>query len=311
MFIKRFFNIAILMFFQMAFSQVKVPDTIYVYDKGIVHDTIYLPKVPSLNELKIDKAIYKVDPITNKGSIILTSEDKSIAIPIENTIENTLSTTMNKISENLNPPLNIEILHKINYGLEINAGFSKNNFSLNTIAKGYGVGFFIRKNILKNNFAIEFEPNYKYIVDDNFLKEGYYVNQNIVLKLLETVNHRSQFNFPLHFYWNLGKIKPSIGGFYALNYASAEFLNSTGNLPLTLDEKASYQMAFSEIGYNLGLRFDWTNRIAFAFRFSDAKAGNIKFKKSGGNESVFYISNLDFKETLLTFSIQYNFRNSK
>lgn len=269
MLIKRFFNIAILMFFQMAFSQVKVPDTIYVYEKVIVHDTIYLPKVPSLNELKIDKAIYKVDPITNKGSIIL------------------------------------------NYGLEINTGFSKNNFSLNTIAKGYGVGFFIRKNILKNNFAIEFEPNYKYIVDDNFLKEGYYVNQNIVLKLLETVNHRSQFNFPLHFYWNLGKIKPSIGGFYALNYASAEFLNSTGNLPLTLDEKASYQMAFSEIGYNLGLRFDWTNRIAFAFRFSDAKAGNIKFKKSGGNESVFYISNLDFKETLLTFSIQYNFRNSK
>ena len=289
-----------LLFFSCnVFSQVKVPDTIYVYEKIIIHDTIYLTKPQSANDLKI--ALLKLET----DSTASIKQTKILKTP-------TTTDSLNSTS--------IKNNGKIDYGFSINAlqmQYQFTNAENNSTATGLGFGLFLRKNFLMQRFAIQIDANYSYFINNNnadsyqYLFNGYYIKNNTILKFLAAFGKSKQYSFPVKLYYSRFKIKPSIGISYNLNYAAAQFLGTSSSQSFALNEVQNYNIRLTEITYIFGMRYDFTKKISFSINYSQAKNGVIQFKRVDADKREFFVTNTSFNNSQCLLSLQYNFGKPK
>ncbi len=247
------------------FSQVKkVPDTIYVYEEVIVHDTIFIER--PLEKIKIQKIIITPKNKEKKSQLTIIEPNKKTTIFVD-------SMVINK----KNFPWD--------FGAKLFVGFSSNSLfkEFNTKAQPcYGIGLFTKKTLFNPNFAIGigFETsilmsnfNFQASQNDSSLNGFYFTNDGSPKLFNSITNKGFQFQTPLQVYWKFKKLSPSIGVFANISNYKSTFIGSSGSSPLALDETQTYTAKAFYFGYLAQLEYQITPvwSVALNYSFGDAK----------------------------------------
>jgi hypothetical protein len=284
----------LLLAINFSFSQEKKVDTIYVYEEIIIRDTVYIEK--PLEKLKIDKITVSSLKKGEKPLVTFFQNNKKIIIASDTLV---IEKKKKKFDSDWK------------FGVKLNSMVNSN-----TILKEFGatnqhivgIGLFVKKTLFHPNFSIGtgFETyltaNTSQINNassDSFLN-GFYFTNDASPKLFESISTKGfQFQIPFQFYWKIKKFTPSVGVFGNITNYQSEFIGSSGNFPLTLDEKQTFTAKTFYIGYLFQLEYTLYKNWSIAFNYSYATGKNIVFKR---NDETFAI---DKKLTQNTFGVSF------
>lgn len=263
------------MFSLLGFSQEKkVPDTIYVYEEVIVHDTVFVQK--PLDKIKIQKVIITPKNKEKKPQLTIIEFNKKTTIFVDSLVIN-----KEKFSWN--------------FGAKLFAGFNSNSLfkEFNNKAQPcFGIGLFTKKTLFHPNFAIGigFETS---ILKSNFTFQasqndsslnGFYFTKDRSPKLFNSITNKGfQFQTPLQVYWKFKKFSPSIGVFANISNYKSTFIGSSGSSPISLDETQTYTAKAFYFGYLAQLEYQITSVWSVALNYSFSEAKKLIFKNN--NES--------------------------
>ncbi len=289
-----------LFFWTFLFSQGKKVDTVYVYEKIYVHDTIFIEK--NVEKIKFENAVLKQDSSTKKNTLEVLQNGKIIQISID-----TLKLKVSKTS----------IKNKFIYGLKFQTGISDNTllkeFNSNS-RKFIGLGFFVKRSFIVTNLFVGLGINGNYIFNSGELNSsendtnlsGYYFNQNNEPKLFQSLtNSNFQVLIPFQFYYKINKIMPSVGVFAKSSNYKASFLASSRNLPISFDEIQSYKASVIQYGYLSELNYQYSKKILFGINYMIGFSNHIPFVKEN-NKGDFFTTNTKIKEINYGFQVIYN-----
>ncbi len=267
-----------LLFFLFCFfgfsQEKKVPDTIYVYEEVIVHDTVFVEK--PLDKIKIQKVIITPKNKEKKSQLTIIQPNKKTTIFVD-------SLVINKEK------------FPWNFGAKLFVGFNSNSIFKefnNKAQPSFGIGLFTKKTFFHPNFAIGigFETS---ILMSNFTFQasqndsslnGFYFTKDRSPKLFNSITNKGfQFQTPLQVYWKFKKLSPSIGVFANISNYKSTFIGSSGSSPLSLDETQTYTAKAFYFGYLAQLEYQLTPVWSVALNYSFAKAEKLVFNSN--NES--------------------------
>jgi hypothetical protein len=284
-----------------AFSQEKKVDTIYVYEEVIIHDTIYIEK--PLNKINLENVIFTKGENNEKDKLEITQNGKKIQILVDST---------NIVFPRIKKPKSWFFGGKFLFGSANNSLFKSLN-APNTI--GFGLGIWTRKQLFASNLSIGIGLDGLYwsssfsfnATQNNSDLNGYYFtnsNQPILFKSLENKNF--QFQIPLQLYYKYKKFMPSIGVFGSISNYKSEFIGSSGNLPLTLDETKTFETNALQFGYLAALQYEINKNISVELNFSSGSSKNLIFTNTNDKNQSFKTQNT-FKENRLLACLVYSF----
>jgi hypothetical protein len=284
-----------------AFSQEKKVDTIYVYEEVIIHDTIYIEK--PLNKINLENVIFTKGENNEKDKLEITQNGKKIQILVDST---------NIVFPRIKKPKSWFFGGKFLFGSANNSLFKSLN-APNTI--GFGLGIWTRKQLFASNLSIGIGLDGLYwsspfsfnATQNNSDLNGYYFtnsNQPILFKSLENKNF--QFQIPLQLYYKYKKFMPSIGVFGSISNYKSEFIGSSGNLPLTLDETKTFETNALQFGYLAALQYEINKNISVELNFSSGSSKNLIFTNTNDKNQSFKTQNT-FKENRLLAGLVYSF----
>jgi opacity protein-like surface antigen len=259
----------------LGFSQEKkVPDTIFVYEEVIVHDTVFVQK--PLDKIKIQKVIITPKNKEKKNQLTIIEPNKRTTILVD-------SLVINKEK------------FPWNFGAKLFVGLNSNSFLKefnNKVQPSFGIGLFTKKTLFHPNFAIGigFETslststiNFQASQNDSSLN-GFYFTKERSPKLFNSITNKGfQFQTPLQVYWKFKKFSPSIGVFSTISHYKSTFIGSSGSLPLSLDETQTFNAKAVYFGYLAQLEYQITSVWSVALNYSFANAKKLIFNNS--NES--------------------------
>lgn len=259
----------------LGFSQdKKVPDTIYVYEEVIVHDTVFVEK--PLDKIKIQKVIITPKSKEKKSQLTIIEPKKKTTIFVDSLVIN-----KEKFSWNFGAKLFI--------GFNSNSLFKEFN---NKAQPSFGIGLFTKKTLFHPNFAIGigFETsllmsnfNFQASENDSSLN-GFYFTKDRSPKLFNSITNKGfQFQTPLQVYWKFKKFSPSIGVFANISNYKSTFIGSSGSFPLALNETQNYTAKAFYLGYLAQLEYEITPVWSIALNYSFAEAKKLIFDNK--NES--------------------------
>jgi hypothetical protein len=264
------------------FSQVKKEaDTIYVYEEVIVYDTIYVEK--PLAKLKFEKVIVSPAKRGIKPFMTVIQNEKKIVIPIDSLI----------IEQKRKPfPNNWEFGIKLTSGLLSNSLFKEFDAPIQI---NYGVGFFVKKTVFHPNLSLGIGVEFSVLNNTlqrqdataNSFLSGYYFSENGSPKLFTDLkNSGFQVQIPLLLYWKVNKFTPSVGIIGTKSSYEATFLQSSGNLPLTLDEKKQYNATTFYFGYLFQLGYAVFKKWSIEINYSYSQAEYLIFKSNNDSFAI-------------------------
>jgi hypothetical protein len=295
------FSLILIFIFNFIFSQQKV-DTVYVYEEVIVHDTIYIEK--SLDEININKAILTKGKEDQKLSIEVIQNGKKIKINLD-----TIIGINKKQIGDFSKKKSWFFGGKLYLGLASNSLFKDLN-APNSI--GFGLGIWTRKQVFNSNFSIGigldglyWSSPFSFDASQNISTiNGFYFvkDQPLLFKGIESKHFEVQI--PLQFYYKYKKFMPSIGVFTSISNYKSEFIGSSGNLPLTLDETKSFGTNAIQFGYLAALQYEITKKIAIGLNFSSGSSKNLIFTNNNEENQQFKTQNA-FKENRLLAELFY------
>lgn len=293
--------ILFLAFTTFAFSQEKRVDTIFVYEEIIIHDTIFIEKPL----IKIDKAIFTSEN-NKKDNLELTQNGKKIQIPIDTLV---LITDKKRIEK--------EKKQSWFFGAKLHLGLASNSLLKEMNAPntaGLGLGIWTRKELSNSNFSVGIGIDVFYWMspfsfnasqNDSDLN-GYYFTEDGDPKLFQSIeNKHFQLQIPFQFYYRINKFTPSIGGFLSLSNYKSNFVGSSGNLPLTLDEIQTFNAEALQIGYLTELQYAVSKHLSVGVHFSSGKANNLVFTNKQDKNESFKTKN-GFTENRCLFQLIYS-----
>ncbi|UFH31755.1 outer membrane beta-barrel protein [Chryseobacterium sp. C-71] len=287
MFYQKFFFIFTLLFLQFIQAQKTKVDTVYVYEKVIVYDTIYFEKavkskfqdisltLPILNEFSIKKRIFKVEEEKEikKNSFLATFQygiEAGIGLK-KSTWAKELSSDKQQFGENL--------------GIWISKSVSQNLYLM------------LSANVYHWNSTFDFDAN----KEDTYLN-GFYFTQDSQPLLFQRFNNKHfEYTAQLKVLYEWKKFRPCIG--FALNKNSykMQFLVPENKVLNKLDD---FKSSNFNLGFSFGLQYRILPKILITADYQQYSLENLSLKNSSFDFDIFKTSNT-FAERKLTLGISY------
>ncbi|QQQ30009.1 outer membrane beta-barrel protein [Chryseobacterium indoltheticum] len=277
-------------FITSTFAQRKKTDTIYVYEKVIVYDTIYLEKAIKLKPVKLMLSSLEIQ----------AKEIKSIP---QNTNKEEIEEQLNKISVN-----------KFQYGIEAGIGLKKVSWAENLSEKnqqfGQNFGIWISKNIINPNFSLMLSAtiyhwNSTFDLDANkeetYLDGFYFSKDNQPLLFQRFNNKHFEYILQLKAIYEWKNLRPFVGFLANKNNYKMQFLVPENNVLNKLDDFKSNQVNF---GFSLGLQYLLFNRFLIDVEYQHFKIKNLSLKNSSFDFDIFKTNNT-FAERKISLGISY------
>lgn len=277
-------------FINSTFAQRKKTDTIYVYEKVIVYDTIYLEKAIKLKPAKLMLSSLEIQ----------AKEIKSIP---QNTNKEEIEEQLNKISVN-----------KFQYGIHAGIGVKKASWAENISDKnqqfGQNLGIWISKSIIDPNFSLMLSANIyswnsTFDLDANkeetYLDGFYFSKDNQPLLFQRFNNKHFEYVLQLKALYEWKNLRPFVGFLANKNNYKMQFLVPENNVLDKLDDFKSNQVNF---GFSLGLQYRLFNRFLIDAEYQHFKIKNLSLKNSSFDFDIFKTSNT-FAERKISLGISY------
>lgn len=277
-------------FINSTFAQRKKTDTIYVYEKVIVYDTIYLEKAIKLKPAKLMLSSLEIQ----------AKEIKSIP---QNTNKEEIEEQLNKISVN-----------KFQYGIHAGTGVKKASWAENISDKnqqfGQNLGIWISKSIINPNFSLMLSAtiyhwNSTFDLDANkeetYLDGFYFSKDNQPLLFQRFNNKHFEYILQLKAIYEWKNLRPFVGFLANKNNYKMQFLVPENNVLDKLDDFKSNQVNF---GFSLGLQYRLFNRFLIDVEYQHYKIKNLSLKNSSFDFDIFKTNNT-FAERKISLGISY------
>ncbi|WPO92294.1 hypothetical protein [Chryseobacterium sp. HR92] len=286
MLLKKSLLILLFAFVSLFNAQRKKTDTLYVYEKVIVYDTIYLEKALKMKSQGLNlspQTIYEAELIKRSP---LKDEIKGKPIMLSK---------------------------KLQYGGGIEGGIKKSFWDENAHGKsqqsGFGAGIWVSKSVY-NRFLLMLSAhiyswNSTFDLDAN--KEetwlnGYYFTEDHQPLLFQRFNNKhTEYAMQLKLLYDWKNIRPFIGFVTNKNDYSMQFLVPENNVLDKLEDFKSKQINF---GFSLGLQYQLMKKFLLSLEYQEYKIKNISLKNSSFNFDIFKTSNT-FAERKISLGISY------
>ena len=277
-------------FFTSAFAQRKKTDTIYVYEKVIVYDTIYL-----------EKAI-KLKPANLMFSSLEIKEEEIKEIN-RNIDKEELEEQKKKLKTK-----------SFQYGIEAGMGFKKASWAEFLSEKnqqfGQNLGIWISKSIIDPKFSLMLSANiYRWnsTFDLDANKEetyldGFYFSKDDQPLLFQRFNNKHfEYVLQLKAIYEWKNLRPFVGFLANKNSYKMQFLVPENNVLNKLDDFKSNQINF---GLSLGLQYRIFSRFLIDVEYQHYKIKNLSLKNSSFDFDIFKTNNT-FAERKISLGISY------
>lgn len=276
--------------FIQTFAQRKKKDTIYVYEKVIVYDTIYIEKA-----IKIKPAHLTFSPLKVKDQEILSNNKIINKEEIEEQIKRISNTGFK-------------------YGIQSGIGLKNVNWAENLSDTkqqfGQNLGIWISKSIINPNFSLMlsanvFHWNSTFDLDANreetFLN-GFYFTENSEPLLFQRFNNKHfEYIIQLKAIYEWRKIRPYAGFLANKNTYKMLFLVPENNILNKLDDFQSDQV---NLGFSFGLQYRIFSCFLIDLEYQHYKIRNLSFKNSSFDFDIFKTNNT-FAERKISLGISY------
>lgn len=270
----------------------KKVDTVYVYEKVVVYDTVYLLKPirfkpnglllpePRLEEKFFVRNIYKEDIEKQRAkNKIRKQKSGASAFGIETGFGLKMSDWTKAVS-NQNAQL----------GENFNIWFSKNILSPQTY-------LLISAGISHWNSTFDLDAN-----RDDTILNGYYFTKDSQPLLFQKFNNRHfEYSAQLKFIYEWKNIRPFAGVLFNRNTYKMQFLVPENNILSKMDDFKSDQTNF---GFILGVQYRLIRKVYLSLEYQQYKMKNVSLKNSTFDFDIFKTNNT-FAERKINFGISY------
>lgn len=278
-------------FITSTFAQRKKTDTIYVYEKVIVYDTVYLEKA-----IKLKPAHFLFSSLE-----IQEKEIKELS---------------NQITDEEQPEEQIKKLRtkSFQYGIQAGIGLKKASWAEMLSGKnqhfGQNFGIWISKSIINPNFSLMLSVkiyHWNSTFDLNANKEetyldGFYFSKDNQPLLFQRFNNKHfEYVLQLKAIYEWKNLRPFVGFLANKNNYKMQFLVPENNVLDKLDDFKSNQINF---GFSLGLQYRMFNRFLIDVEYQHFKIKNLSLKNSSFDFDIFKTNNT-FAERKISLGISY------
>jgi len=272
------------------FGQRKKTDTVYVYEKVIVYDTVY-----------IEKAV-KLKP-ANLVFSSLEIQEKEIKNIQQNINKDELEEQLKKISNN-----------KFQFGIQAGIGFKKASWAEDISNKnqqfGQNLGIWLSKSIINPNFSLMLSANISrwnstFDLDANKEEtylDGFYFSEDDQPLLFQRFNNKHfEYNLQLKAVYEWRNLRPFVGFLANKNVYKMQFLVPEKNVLNKLDDFKSNQINF---GFSFGLQYRVFRHFLVEAEYQHYKIKNLSLKNSSFDFDIFKTNNT-FVERKISLGISY------
>ncbi|MFY1047631.1 outer membrane beta-barrel protein [Chryseobacterium sp. GP-SGM7] len=290
MLLRKVIFLFLLVFIISVFAQRKKRDTVYIYEKVIVYDTIYLEKAVRLKP----------------GNLMFSSleiQEKEIKNIQQNTNKEELEELVKKNSNN-----------KFQFGIQAGIGFKKASWAENLSDKnlqfGQNLGIWISKSIINPNFHLMLSAsisrwNSTFDLDANKEEtylDGFYFSEDDQPLLFQRFNNKHfEYVLQLKAVYEWRNFRPFVGFLANKNVYKMQFLVPENNVLNKLDDFKSNQINF---GFSFGLQYRVFKRFLVEAEYQHYKIRNLSLKNSSFDFDIFKTNNT-FVERKISLGISY------
>ncbi|MBL1220087.1 outer membrane beta-barrel protein [Chryseobacterium sp. L7] len=272
-------------------AQRKKTDTLYVYEKVIVYDTVYLEKA-----LKIKPAGIHSEPLVISDMNTVPEVPKFEYITITDTTKG----------------LKIKA-QKFEFGAETGMGLKNSSWAKESSEKsqqtGFNAGIWISGSIYKR-FSLMLSAhiyywNSTFSLDTNKAEtwlDGYYFTEDRQPLLFQKFNDKHlEYALQLKLFYEWKKFRPFIGILANQNVYKMQFMVPENNVLNKLDDFKSKEINF---GYSFGIQYRIMRKFLLSLEYQEYKMRNISLKNSAFNFDIFKTNNT-FAERKINLGISY------
>lgn len=278
-----------ILFYTCFQAQRKKTDTIYIYEKVIVYDTIYLEKVIKLKPANLMFSSFEIKE----------QEIKEINRSID---EEQIKKIRTK---------------RFQYGIQTGIGFKKASWAEMLSQKnqqfGQNFGIWISKSIINPNFSLMFSVNIHhwnstFDLDANKQEtylDGFYFSEDDQPLLFQRFNNKHfEYILQLKAVYEWKKIRPFAGILASQNVYKMQFLTPENYVLNKLDDFKSNQINF---GFSAGLQYRVFSRFFIDFEYQQFRIQNLYLKNPAFDFDIFKPNNT-FAERKFLLGISYQIR---
>lgn len=293
MFLRKIILLFSVIFITFAFAQRKKTDTIYVYEKVIVYDTIYREKSISLKPADFKFSSLKIQ----EREIKAINDQKIDNLELEEKIKKLKTKSFQ-------------------YGIEVGIGLKKVSWAETLSGKnqqfGQNLGIWISKSIINPNFSLMLSANiYRWNStfdldankEETYLDGFYFSKDNQPLLFQRFSNKHLEYVLELKAIYEWKNLRPFVGFLANKNSYKMQFLVPENNVLNKLDDFKSSQINF---GFSLGLQYRIFDRFLIDVEYQHYKIKDLSLKNSSFDFDIFKTNNT-FAERKISLGISYFF----
>ncbi|MCU7615620.1 outer membrane beta-barrel protein [Chryseobacterium sp. PBS4-4] len=268
-------------------AQKRKTDTVFLYEKVIVYDTVYLEKAVKsrFNDVQIS---------------LPTVKDQ----PVENRIFKARKTTTTKKT----------FLQSFQYGMEGGVGFKNTTWAreLNNDKQQFGenLGIWVSKSVSQNLYLLlsanVYRWNSTFDLDANKEEtylDGFYFTQDSQPLLFQRFNNKHfEYTAQLKVLYEWKKFRPFVGFAVNRNSYKMQFLVPENQVLNKLDDFKSKNF---NLGFSFGLQYQILPKIMISADYQQFSLNNLSLKNSSFDFDIFKTNNT-FAERKLNFGISYS-----
>lgn len=291
MFLRKIILLFSVIFITFAFAQRKKTDTIYVYEKVIVYDTIYREKSINLKPADLMFSSLKIQEREMKA----INNQKIDDLELEEKIKKLRTKSFQ-------------------YGIQAGIGFKKASWAEMLSDKnqqfGQDFGIWITKSIIDPKFSLMLSANiYRWNStfdldankEETYLDGFYFSKDNQPLLFQRFSNKHLEYVLELKAIYEWKNLRPFVGFLANKNSYKMQFLVPENNVLNKLDDFKSNQINF---GFSLGLQYRIFSRFLIDVEYQHYKIKNLSLKNSSFDFDIFKTNNT-FAERKISLGISY------
>lgn len=273
----------------------KKVDTVYVYEKVVIYDTVYLMKPIKLRQNDVIFSELKVEETKFVRNIYKEELEKQRAI--------------NRVKKRK--------IRTFQYGFEAGIGLKNSSWAKELSNKqqfGENLGIWFSKNIINPQLSLQLSANIYHWdstfdldanKEDTYLNGFYFAQDNQPLLFQRFNNKHFEYALQLKLFYEWKNIRPFAGFLINKNTYKMQFLVPENDILDKLDDFKSNQ---TNIGFSFGVQYRLFRKILLSLDYQQYHMNNISLKNSSFDFEIFKTNNT-FAERKINFGISYIISN--